>query len=102
MGISELEMELGKIQAQTSESAKAYQRAERRGKELQFQQDEDKKNQERRTRRSPPSTWPSSGRRSRSSRRPRRGRRCARSRCPTSGPRGQAPSSKLRENDSWL
>merc|ERR1719410_3385547 len=42
-------MELGKIQAQTSESAKAYQRAERRVKELQFQQDEDKKNQERMT-----------------------------------------------------
>ena len=47
--IRELEMELGKIQAQTSESAKAYQRAERRVKELQFQQDEDKKNQERMT-----------------------------------------------------
>merc|ERR1719195_2256316 len=43
--IRELEMELGKIQAQTSELAKAYQRAERRVKELQFQQDEDKKNQ---------------------------------------------------------
>merc|ERR1719322_746634 len=47
--IRELEMELGKIQAQTSESSKAFQRAERRVKELQFQQDEDKKNQDRMT-----------------------------------------------------
>ena len=47
--IRELEMELGKIQGGTSESCKAFQRAERRVKELQFQQDEDKKNQERMT-----------------------------------------------------
>jgi len=47
--IRELEMELGKIQGGTSESSKAFQRAERRVKELQFQQDEDKKNQERMT-----------------------------------------------------
>jgi hypothetical protein len=45
--IRELEMELGAIQGQTSESSKAYQRTERRVKELQFQQDEDKKNQDR-------------------------------------------------------
>ncbi len=45
--IRELEMELGSIQSNTSESAKAYQRAERRVKELQFQSDEDRKNQER-------------------------------------------------------
>lgn len=44
--IRELEMELGSIQAGTSESAKAYQRAERRVKELEFQREEDHKNQE--------------------------------------------------------
>merc|ERR1711935_1000744 len=37
------------IQGGTSEASKAFQRAERRVKELQFQQDEDKKNQERMT-----------------------------------------------------
>ena len=47
--IRELEMELGGIQSRTSETAKAYQRAERRVKELQFQQDEDRKNQDRMT-----------------------------------------------------
>merc|ERR1712111_251680 len=41
MRIRELEMELGGIQTQTQESYKAFQRAERRVKELQFQQDEE-------------------------------------------------------------
>merc|ERR1711983_529152 len=39
--------ELGAIQSKTGESYKAFQRAERRVKELQFQQDEDRKNQDR-------------------------------------------------------
>merc|ERR1711894_181161 len=45
--IRELEVELGSIQSKTSESYKAFQKAERHVKELQFQQDEDRKNQER-------------------------------------------------------
>ncbi len=45
--IRELEIELGGCQSKTSESYKAYQKAERRIKELQFQQDEDHKNQDR-------------------------------------------------------
>merc|ERR1712156_321475 len=45
--IRELEIELGNCQAQTSETYKGYQKSERRIKELQFQQDEDKKNQDR-------------------------------------------------------
>merc|ERR1712117_519970 len=44
MRIRELEMELSGIQTQTQDSYKAFTRAERRVKELQFQQDEDKKN----------------------------------------------------------
>merc|ERR1712029_213475 len=47
MRIRELEMELGTVQTQTQDSYKSYQRAERRVKELQFQQDEDKKNNDR-------------------------------------------------------
>merc|ERR1712223_1516782 len=47
MSIRELEMELGSVQSRTGESYKAFQRAERRVKELQFQQDEDRKNQDR-------------------------------------------------------
>ena len=47
MRIRELEVELGAVQSKTSENYKAFQRAERRVKELQFQQEEDKKNQER-------------------------------------------------------
>merc|ERR1712203_340028 len=47
MRIRELEMELGSVQSKTGESSKAFQRAERRVKELQFQQDEDRKNQDR-------------------------------------------------------
>ena len=46
MRIRELEHELGSLQSHTSENMKAYQRAERRVKELGFAQDEDKKNQE--------------------------------------------------------
>merc|ERR1711937_693735 len=47
--IRELEIELGNSQAKTSETFKAYQKTERHVKELQFQQDEDKKNQDRMT-----------------------------------------------------
>merc|ERR1711976_51994 len=39
--------ELGSVQTRTADSYKAFQRAERRVKELQFHQDEDKKNQDR-------------------------------------------------------
>merc|ERR1712156_1266205 len=45
--IRELEIELGGVQGKTSETCKGYQKAERRIKELQFQQDEDHKNQDR-------------------------------------------------------
>merc|ERR1712072_434007 len=45
--IRELEIELGNCQARTSETYKGYQKSERRIKELQFQQDEDRKNQDR-------------------------------------------------------
>merc|ERR1712050_759630 len=44
--IRELEVELGNVQAHTSENAKGYQKSERRCKELAFQIDEDKKNQD--------------------------------------------------------
>merc|ERR1712126_177445 len=47
MKIRELEMELGNVQSHTQENYKAFQRSERRIKELQFQQDEDRKNQDR-------------------------------------------------------
>jgi myosin heavy chain 6/7 len=47
MKIRELEVELGGVQGRTQDNYKAFQRAERRIKELQFQQDEDKKNQDR-------------------------------------------------------
>merc|ERR1711945_7485 len=40
------EIELGGVQSKTSEAAKAYQKSERRIKELQFQQEEDKKIQD--------------------------------------------------------
>merc|ERR1712038_1563362 len=45
--IRELEIELGSVQCKTSETYKAFQKAERRVKELRFQQDEDHKNQSR-------------------------------------------------------
>merc|ERR1712021_249565 len=45
--IRELEVSLGSVQSKTSDSYKAFQKAERRIKELQFQQDEDHKNQDR-------------------------------------------------------
>ena len=45
--IRELEIELGSCQSKTSENYKAFQKAERRIKELQFQSDEDHKNQDR-------------------------------------------------------
>ena len=45
--IRELEIELGSSQRMTSESYKAFQKADRQIKELQFQQDEDHKNQDR-------------------------------------------------------
>merc|ERR1712027_158426 len=47
--IRELEIELGNCQARTSDTYKGYQKSERRIKELQFQQDEDRKNQDRMT-----------------------------------------------------
>merc|ERR1719166_862133 len=45
--IRELEIELGNVQARSSENTKGYQKSERRCKELAFQIDEDKKNQDR-------------------------------------------------------
>merc|ERR1719474_2235571 len=45
--IRELEVNFGSVQSKTSDSYKAFQKAERRIKELQFQQDEDHKNQDR-------------------------------------------------------
>merc|ERR1712105_59642 len=47
--IRDLEAELASTQARTGESAKAYQRAERKCKELVFSSGEDKKNQDRMT-----------------------------------------------------
>merc|ERR1712152_114695 len=47
MRIRELEAELGSTQSRTAECMKGYQRAERKVKELQFSQDENKKNQDR-------------------------------------------------------
>merc|ERR1712002_1192237 len=47
--IRELEAELAATQGRTGESAKAYQRAERKCKELRFSSGEDKKNQDRMT-----------------------------------------------------
>merc|ERR1719378_553444 len=47
--IRELEIELGNVQAHTAENMKGHQKSERRCKELSFQIDEDKKNQERMT-----------------------------------------------------
>ncbi len=41
-----LEIELGSVQSRTSESMKAHQKAERKIKELQFQNDEDRKSQD--------------------------------------------------------
>merc|ERR1712029_418588 len=41
------EIELGTVQSKTSETFKAFQKAERKIKELQFQNDEDRKNQDR-------------------------------------------------------
>jgi len=45
--IRELEIELGNVQTRTGDNMKAHQKAERKIKELQFQNDEDHKNQER-------------------------------------------------------
>merc|ERR1712203_1209012 len=47
--IRELEAELASTQARTGEAGKAYQRAERKCKELVFSSGEDKKNQDRMT-----------------------------------------------------
>merc|ERR1711992_333576 len=44
--LGELEIELGSVQTKTGDAYKAFQKSERRIKELQFQQDEDKKNQD--------------------------------------------------------
>ena len=45
--VRELEAELAGVQSRSGEAAKAYQRSERKVKELQFSQSEDKKNQDR-------------------------------------------------------
>merc|ERR1711994_368101 len=45
--IRELEIELGNLQSKTGDTFKAFQKADRRTKELQFQQDEDHKNSDR-------------------------------------------------------
>merc|ERR1712029_912289 len=45
--IRELEIDLGALQAAHGDTFKGFQKAERKVKELQFQQDEDKKNQDR-------------------------------------------------------
>merc|ERR1711902_287481 len=45
--IRELEIELGNVQTRTGDNMKSYQKADRKIKELQFQNDEDKKNQDR-------------------------------------------------------
>merc|ERR1711934_1149906 len=45
--MGELEIELGNSQSHTGENMKGHQKTERRSKELQFQIDEDKKNQDR-------------------------------------------------------
>ena len=47
--VRELEMELGAAQCRTSDTYKGFQKSERKIKELQFQQDEEQKNQERMT-----------------------------------------------------
>jgi chromosome segregation ATPase len=49
MKIRELEVELGSVQTRTQENYKAYQRSERRIKELEFQHDEDRKNHDQMT-----------------------------------------------------
>merc|ERR1712051_1178510 len=45
--IRELETELGSVQSHTGDNLKAHQKAERKVKELAFQGDEDRKNQDR-------------------------------------------------------
>merc|ERR1711973_206910 len=45
--VRELEVELGVVQSRTSENAKLTQKSERKIKELAFQNDEDRKNQDR-------------------------------------------------------
>merc|ERR1712176_1587381 len=47
MKIRELEVELASTQSRSGEAAKAFQRAERKAKELAFAQGEDRKNQDR-------------------------------------------------------
>merc|ERR1719507_1764918 len=92
--IRELEAELAGTQARTGEAGKAYQRAERKCKELVFSSGEDKKNQDRMT------TWPPSfSPRSRpTSSRSRRPRRSPLSTLPSSG----RPSRRWRSAPSLL
>merc|ERR1711862_153290 len=45
--MAKLEIELGNVQARTGENMKSHQKADRKIKELQFQNDEDRKNQDR-------------------------------------------------------
>merc|ERR1712227_879891 len=47
--IRELEIELGNVQARTGDNMKSHQKAERKIKELEFQNAEDKKNRDRMT-----------------------------------------------------
>merc|ERR1712107_848862 len=47
--LRELEIELGNVQGRTGENQKGHQKAERKIKELSFQIEEDKKNQDRMT-----------------------------------------------------
>merc|ERR1719278_409139 len=113
--IRELEIELGSVQSKTGENMKAHQRSERKIKELQFQNDEDRKNQDRmsdlasklqqkigssssrttrtgRTRTACPTWPPSSSRRSELTR--------SRSRRPRRSPPSTWPSS-ARPSRSW-
>merc|ERR1711974_473979 len=103
--IREMEIELGGVQSRTSESSKAYQKSERRIKEFAVPagggqeepgpdvrpcskvaaEDQDVQEADRGDRKSPPSTWLSSGRPSRSSRRPRTATRWPRLSCLLSG-----------------
>merc|ERR1712107_462626 len=117
--IRELEIEPGNVQDHTSESAKGHQKAERKIKELAFQNDEDRKNQDRmsdlatscrprsrhtrsrlrRLRKLPPSTLPNSARPSRSSRRLRREPEWLRVTSPPSGTRSASHDTQAEKDD---
>merc|ERR1712025_210348 len=100
--IREMEIELGGVQSRTAESSKAYQKSERRTRRTKTRcptlprscsrRSRPTRSRSRRQRRSPPSTWLSSGRPSRSSRRLRTAPRWPRLSCPLPG---LDPSSNL-------